>query len=396
MLQNLLIGCAILLLAPGTGDARDIADDLVTGFDLAYNLDHDAAVETFEAAIASDPDNPATHRGLAAIAWMRILFLRGTMTVDDYLRKVIPRSVDMPDPPAELTATFTRHSARAVELSEAMVEAAPDDADAHYQLGASVGLAASYLATVEGETLGALRPAKRAYAAHERVLELDPDRKDAMLIVGTYRYLVSTLPLPVRLMARMVGFGAGKEEGVRLIREAAAHIGETRTEAQFGLVLIYNREREFGAAQRVLRALKRRYPRNRLVWLESAATALRGERPALAAANLNIGFAKLASDDRARMFGEAALWHYRRGATRLLLERDAEARTDLTAALESDARLWVTGRAHLELGKLADLSGDRDRARQHYDRARALCKDGRDKTGADTAKRLRKNVYVRP
>ncbi|HCE04447.1 MAG TPA: hypothetical protein DEQ98_14530, partial [Acidobacteria bacterium] len=122
------------------------------------------------------------------------------------------------------------HSTRAVELSEAMVKADADSPDAHYQLGASLGLAASYRATIMGETMGALKPAKRAYAAHERVLELDPTRKDAMLLIGTYRYLVSTLPLPIRLMARMVGFGGGREEGLRLIREAATHEGETRTE----------------------------------------------------------------------------------------------------------------------------------------------------------------------
>ena len=318
------------------------------------------------------------------------------MTVDDYLSSVTPRNVDMPEPPAGLAAMFTTHSARAVELSEALVRKSRDDPEAHYQLGASLGLTASYLATVEGKTLEALRPAKRAYAAHERVLELDPARKDAMLVVGTYRYLVSTLPLPVRMMARLVGFGAGKEEALRLIREAASYEGETRTEAQFGLVLIYNREKEYGVAQRVLGDLKRRYPQNRLVWLESAATALRDERLRLAASNLRVGFSMLESNNRTRMFGEAALWLYQRGATRLLLERDAGARSDLLAALEQDARLWVTGRTHLELGKLADLAGDSVLARRHFGQARSLCAEGRDKKDVDSAKRLRKYGYQRP
>ncbi len=396
MVRRVLIAGALLILAPGTGGAGDIAEELARGFDLAYNLDHEAAVNTIEAAIAEAPENPATHRSLAAITWMRILFLRGTMTVDDYLGSVTTKNVDMPEPPPNLAETFAARSARAVELSEALVQESPDDPESHYQLGASLGLAASYMATVEGKTLEALRPAKEAYAAHERVLELDPERKDAMLVVGTYRYLVSTMPLPVRMMARMVGFGAGKEEGLRLIREAAGHDGEIGTEARFGLVLIYNREEEYAAAQRVLVDLKRRYPRNRLVWLESAATALRNERPHLAASNLRTGFTRLASDDRVRMFGEEAVWLYKRGATALLLERDADARSDLQAALEQDARLWVTGRTHLELGKLADLAGDRTLGRQHYDRARELCDDGRDKRCVAAAKRLQKNVFRRP
>jgi predicted Zn-dependent protease len=216
-----------------------------------------------------------------------------------------------------------------------------------------------------------------------------------MLIVGTYRYLVSTLPLPVRMMARMVGFGAGREEGLGLIREAANYDGDTRTEAAFGLVLLYNRERAFVAAEQVLRGLKRRYPRNRVFWLESATTALRNDRPALAASSLRAGFSMLETDPRVRMQGEDALWRYVRGKTRLELKRDTAARRDLLAVLDLNARLWVTGRTHLELGKLADLSGDRETARRHYSNARAFCSDGRDKRGVNLAKSLQKNGYRR-
>jgi len=159
------------------------------GYELAYNLDHDAAVETFEAAIVRYPGHPAPRRPLAAAAWMHILFLRGTMTVNDYLGSVTPRNIEMPDFPRELADMFETQSARAIEFAEEMVDTNADDADAdaHYELGASVALAASYMATIEGRTLGAFRPAKRAFTAHERVLELDPSRKDASFIVGTYR-----------------------------------------------------------------------------------------------------------------------------------------------------------------------------------------------------------------
>lgn len=394
MARRFLIGAA-LVLAAGTANAGDVGEDLARAYEFAYNLDHDAAVVAFEAAVAAEPHNPATHRGVAAATWMRLMFLRGTMTVDDYFVGLTPKSVDLPEPPADLAATFAEHSTRAIELSEAMVKADADSPDAHYQLGASLGLAASYRATIMGETMGALRPAKLAYAAHERVLELDPTRKDAMLVIGTYRYLVSTLPLPIRLMARLVGFGGGREEGLRLIREAATHEGEARTEAEFGLVLLYNREREYAAAQQVIRGLKRRYPRNRVVWLESAATALRDDRPALAASALREGFSMLEADERVRMQGEQALWRYLRGKTRLELKRDAAARRDLLVVLDLDARLWVTGRTHLGLGMLADLAGDREEARRHYDQARIFCADGRDKRGADLAKRLKKNGYRR-
>ncbi len=394
-MQRLLLFALIVSLGSAAPLSAEPDATLLRGFEQAYNLDHEQALDTLQRAIAANPDNPAAHRSLAAVTWMRILFLRGSMTVDDYLGSVNPKNVDMPEPPEELALLFETHSEKAIELSEALVDDAPRDPDAYYELGASLALAASYIATIEGKTVGALRPAKAAYSAHEKVLELDPDRKDAMLVVGTYRYLVSTLPIPVRMMARLVGFGADRQEGLQLIREAAQAGGEVGAEAQFGLVLLYNREGRFGAAQRVLRSLRRQYPRNRLLWLETAATALRDDRPALAAARLREGFDQLENDDRVRMFGEEALWHYLRGATWLRLDRDGPAQDDLLASLEHDARLWVQGRTHLELGKLADLSGDRRLARDYYDRAEDLCDDGRDRRGVNTAKRLRKNGYRR-
>ncbi|MEE2637745.1 MAG: hypothetical protein VYE68_10985 [Acidobacteriota bacterium] len=105
----------LLLLLPGDVQANDVHELVGRGYELAYNLDHDEAVDTFEAAIVRYPDHPAPHRGLAAAAWTRLLFLRGTMTVDDYLGSVTPRQVEMPDPPRALADTFETHSERATE-----------------------------------------------------------------------------------------------------------------------------------------------------------------------------------------------------------------------------------------------------------------------------------------
>lgn len=82
----------------------------------------------------------------------------------------------------------------------------------------------------------ALRDARRAYGEHQRVLELDPNRKDANFTLGVYRYLVSLLPRPVRMMAYLVGFDGGHDEAIRLVEEAAAYPGDTQSEARFALV----------------------------------------------------------------------------------------------------------------------------------------------------------------
>ena len=188
---------------------------------LAYSHEHEEAAVLLRKAVSLAPDEPAMHRSLASVLWLQMLFKRGAVTVDHYLGSFSRARVDLQKPPAAIDAEFRKHVARAIELAEVRVKSNPRDAQAHYDLGAAVGLHASYIATVEGRLLTGFNAARRAYDQHERVLELDPRRKDAGLIVGTYRYIVSTLSLPMRMMAYVAGFGGGRERGIGMIEETA-------------------------------------------------------------------------------------------------------------------------------------------------------------------------------
>ena len=88
-------------------------------------------------------------------------------------------------------------------------------------------LRASYVATVESSVLGAFRSAREAYDEHEKVLELDARRKDAGFIVGTYRYIVASLSLPLRWAAYVVGFGGGTRRGPAADRRARRRTAAT-------------------------------------------------------------------------------------------------------------------------------------------------------------------------
>jgi tetratricopeptide (TPR) repeat protein len=137
--------------------------------------------------------------------------------------------------------------------------------------------------------------------------------------------------------------------------------------------------------------LRDRFPRNRLMWLESGSTSLRAGKAADAERYLDAGLARLAADTRQRMFGEDALWWYKRGAARAALGR-ADARADLEKALGVEGRKWVQGRTHLELGKLAQKGGLRAAAAEHFRNAARLCEGDNDQTSADEARRLLKQV----
>jgi tetratricopeptide (TPR) repeat protein len=386
----------VTLCLPGAAGANAESQKLrARAFELAYNLDYDEAVKEMDAAAKADPSDPAAERGLAVIPWLLISFARGTATVDDYLGSISKQNVAMRTPPPDLAGRFQKHSAKALAMAEEQLAKRPRDPEALYQLGAAVGLQASYAATVEGRILGAFRSARRAYDAHEQVLALDVTRKDAGLVVGTYRYIVSAMSFPIRMMAYVAGFGGDRDRGLRMIEEAAASRTEASADARFALVLLYNRERRFDDAQRMLGELQRAFPRNRILWLEAGATALRGGRPAEAEQFLSEGLTRLAADRRPRMFGEEALWLQKRGAARVALNRIDEAAADLERGVTLESREWVTGRANAELGKIADLRNNRSAARAHFQRAVTLSEGDNDPIGAEAARRWVNTAYKR-
>jgi tetratricopeptide (TPR) repeat protein len=359
-----------------------------TAADFLYNLDYEQAVATFRRAVAADPQDAGAHRGLASALWLSISYRRGNMMVDDYLGRVSKPIGPVVPPPPEAAAAFKDAVGRAITLARQHITRNPRDADAHYQLGAAVGLRASYTATVEASAGRAFRAAREAFDESETVLSLDPSRKDAGLIVGTYRYVVATLSLPLRWMAYVAGFGGDRERGLRFVEGAAEYGSDNQTDARIALLLLYNRERRYDDALKQLAVLRELYPRNRLLWLESGSTCLRAGRLADAERFLEEGSARFADDRRPRMFGEDALWLYKRGTARAWSGRAADARVDLRQALQGESRAWVRARAHLELGRLELTAKNMAAARAEFQSAIRLAESDNDPATADEARRL--------
>ena len=320
--------------------------------------------------------DPAAYRAIGSVVWLRLLYERGAITADDYLGSVTDPNVKIKAPAADVSALFHTNVEKALQLGEAQLRRSPSDAEAQFNVGAALGQLAAYTATVDGSVFDAIGIAHRAFDAHERVLELDPSRKDAGLVLGSYRYAVSNLGAFMRMMARLAGLGGGRERAITLLEDCSTYPSDAQTESSLILELVYNREKRYDDALRLLATLRERYPRNRLLWLETAATELRAGRPAQALVSLETGVAMFERDPRTKAFGEAAQWYGRRGAALVALGERARAEADLRRALAAGGREWVLGRCHTELGKLADLSGNRTAALAEYRQAAMLCAQG--------------------
>lgn len=378
-----------VFLGPSAAFANRTSDELkVRATADLYNLDRDRAIATYREAVAADPDDAAAYRGLASALWLSITFDRGNITVDDYLDKLSRTALKLPPARPETVAAFRDAVDRALALARKQVAARPHDADSHFQLGAAMGLRASYIVTVDGSVFGAFRAARQAFEEHERTLALDPKRADAGLVVGTYRYAVSVLSLPMRWVAYLSGLGGGRQRGLTMVEAAAEHPGDNQTDARLALVLLYSREGRHDAALKQLTRLRAQYPRNRLLLLETGATDLRLGRAADADRVLTEGLAHFSAQGGPRMFGEEALWYYKRGTARAALKRAADAELDLRKSIALEGRGWVHGRARFELGKLLLRAGNREGAVAELRQAVALCEADNDAPFAEQARSL--------
>jgi tetratricopeptide (TPR) repeat protein len=358
-------------------DTREAAALRQRGLEFGYNLDYPEAFAAFKAAEAADPDDPAAYRLAAATIWMRLLFNQGAITVDDYLGEARSTVSRVPPDPS-LARAFHDELQHALALSERTAQAHPADADAHYELGAAYGVLASYTATVEGHVFSSLGPARGAYHEHERALDLDPSRLDAGLVLGLYRCAVAELPLPKRWLAYVAGFDGDRDRGMHLVEDAAQYPGDLQANAEFMLILLYSRAHRYEDALRVIVALEHRYPRNRLLWLEEGRAALSAGRPGAARAALEVGLARVTIEARPLAAAEISRWRFLHGAALVALNQPAAAEAELRAALADARRDWLRGRIHLELGKVADLDGDRARAVDEFRAADRLCRADHD------------------
>jgi tetratricopeptide (TPR) repeat protein len=186
----------------------------------------------------------------------------------------------------------------------------------------------------------------------------------------------------------MAGFGGGRERGIRLVEEAAATPSDVQTNAKFALVVIYNRERRYAEALRIVQQLQQRFPRNRLLWLEAASTALRAGRPVEANAAIEQGLTMFAGDSRPRAFGEAARWRYQHGLSLAAMNLNAAAETEFRAALNTECQPWLRGRTLLELGKLIQLSNGGTSVPAEARQAVDLCSAAKDEACVKEARAL--------
>jgi len=238
------------------------------GYEALYNLDYEGARRRFQKMVELAPDHPAGPQCYASSLWLEQLNqaweLKATLySTDAYTN-------EKPQIDRRQVEKFRKWIRRAKTLSEARVRKNPRDVEALYFLGAAEGLEAAFAAGVERRFMAALRAASSSVDHHREVLKLAPDFHDAELTIGLQNYVVGSLPLPMKMVAAMMGVRGSKKRGLETLERVAREGKWARDVARVLLIDLYKREKRWNDAIKMAGELSERYPRNYLFKLQMA------------------------------------------------------------------------------------------------------------------------------
>ena len=348
------------------------------GSEALFNLDYEAARQTFKEIAHLFPDDPVGPQMLAWTLWLETLNKSRLQQGAIYSSQSFNANTEA-KPDLKSIQEFQDLTRQAAQLARVRLQRNPRDPQMLYELGSIEILNASFAITAEGRYLAALRDASSGVDREREVIKLDPNFHDAELTIGLYDYIVGNLPLTARLVASFVGARGSKKRGIQTLERVAKEGRWERDYARLLLMALYKREGRLVDSLVLSRELQERYPHNYLFKLETADTLIaqaaherqenRGadadvlEKEALGTFETLLRNRSLPGNN-ARVL---AVIHFRYGETLLLLSQpERAARQFLAATTLAGAEAELITRAHLRAAQSFDLAGKRNEALAEY------------------------------
>lgn len=259
-----------LLIPAHAADVPVARTSLDQGFRLLYNLDFDQAHQVFLSWQREHPQDPvgftAEAAGLLFSEFHRLGVLESQFYSDD--KSFLNRAKVVPDP--TLRDGFNAALARAKITATARLATSPQDRDALFAMTLSAGLQADYAAMIEKRNLPSLRYTREANDWAAKLLAVDPDCYDAHVATGFSKYIIGSMPAPMRWIMRLGGVAGDKKEGLGELQLTANHGHYLGPFARILLAIAYVRDKDTARARGALAALRDEFPKNPLFAREIA------------------------------------------------------------------------------------------------------------------------------
>ena len=262
---------------PAAAKAEQVERLRVAGFNAIFSLDYTAAARAFNEMIQTAPDLPQGYLYRATNTWLKVLYDKRLLSTSLYSNDAFFEQKEKTVEPA-VDKAFRADLDKAIALAEARLKTNPTDIDAMYFLGASHGVLAGYEASMARAFMSALSHGGKAVDLHEKVLKADPAYADAYLTVGTYHFVVGSLPFVVKTLAAIGGVRGSKRQGIAELERVAVDGKRASDDARTILISLYAREKRLADSLAVIRTLKAKYPSNYILALEEANVLARMKR----------------------------------------------------------------------------------------------------------------------
>jgi tetratricopeptide (TPR) repeat protein len=370
---------------------EDYLDAIQEGIGHIYRVEHDEAIKHFTELSQRFPDHPGPPLARALTIWLRELFHRQEMDLDNFISPgYFTRPSERPMPEEDLEAFFGGVE-ESKKLAEGYLERNPEDKDGRYYLGTVEATLGVFAFTVERSYMKALRHGKKSYQYQKAIVDEDPEFYDSYMTVGTYEYILGNLPWYVKWLATIAGYRGSEERGFEYLVLAAEKSVFVNLDARVLLMVLYVREKEYAYGLEVAQQLQRRFPENFLIHLNQAQILERiGEREKAMKAYTDV--IELAEQGR-KNYQKLPIETFRYTVGRKLVELDYP--SEALALFQMATRDPKTpprekALSHLRAGELLDLMGRREEAIAQYEEVQRL----RDIEGSHkAARRFLKKPY---
>jgi hypothetical protein len=237
---------------------------LESGFTGLYNLDFSAAQKDFATWQAEHPDDPVGPVSEAAGFLFSEFNRLGVLEAQFYESDDAWAGRKKLTPDKNVRDQFEDAIGRAENLARSRLAKDPKDRDALFAMTLSSGLQADYAALIEKRNSASLHYTKEASMWGQQLLAECNDCYDALLATGFTKYVIGSLPAPLRWMLRMRGLPADKQGGISDLEMTAAHGHYLAPFARILLAIAYVRDKDRARALELLAGLHNDFPANTL------------------------------------------------------------------------------------------------------------------------------------
>ena len=393
-----LAAVVVLGFASASGRAQASAhtdplnlDPLVRqGYERFYILDYEGALRDFNQVTQQHPNEPMAWNYVLMATIFRELYLQDLLDTTYYAHdSFLSNKRDIQVAPATRQQIESLTS-RVIGMCDARISANPQDKNAYFARGYAKGMHAAFITLADHSFASAAKQGYQARNDSEAALKLDPQYADAKMAVGIQQFAVASLPRWVRMLVGIMGVGGNREQGLNMLRDAAAHGVVTGVESRTTLSLFLRHDGRYAEALQVQRGLAEQYPHDYLFQLE-VANLLKDEgqgNQAIAAYERVLDLAKTPGyfiDPRLQM-----AWFGLADTQRGYNDIHGAAYGYMQAAMQPNCSDWLRKRAQLNAGEMYDLLHDRQQAVRMYQMALT---PGGDQSQAEAARRYEKTPF---